>query len=304
VDLANWTTVLTDDLFLHSLMNTSCGGEHSRGRGARALVDRLHRVRTRYRGAARARLHLVAARSRCPASSSAWPCLWLFLGVGFLRPLYGRWRLLVIAGLVSGMPLGVQIIKSGLMQLGGSSRSLAHRRAPHGGRPTGRIVLRADGADPGGGRHDHVRGRRANIGNIASLDQRQPPAVDPAARLHRQRKFEEAMVVACIIMAISLAGALVARVLGCGAGWARRRARRRGGPYRRRRRLTRSGASAGLDVVRRWSAECRRSRVATWGAVAAREPRGRVGRERLHDVLLHLPVPGHELAWLTRRHRR
>jgi iron(III) transport system permease protein len=33
-----------------------------------------------------------------------------------------------------------------------------------------------------------------------------------------QRKFEEAMVVACIIMAISLAGALVARVLGLRGG--------------------------------------------------------------------------------------
>src|SRR5439155_1098467 len=33
-----------------------------------------------------------------------------------------------------------------------------------------------------------------------------------------QRKFEEAMVVACIIMVISLAGALVARVLGLRGG--------------------------------------------------------------------------------------
>jgi iron(III) transport system permease protein len=45
--------------------------------------------------------------------------LWLFLGVGFLRPLYGTTALLIIAGVISGMPLGVQIIKSGLMQLGG-----------------------------------------------------------------------------------------------------------------------------------------------------------------------------------------
>ena len=45
--------------------------------------------------------------------------LWLFLGVGFLRPLYGTTALLIIAGVIAGMPLGVQIIRSGLMQLGG-----------------------------------------------------------------------------------------------------------------------------------------------------------------------------------------
>jgi iron(III) transport system permease protein len=44
--------------------------------------------------------------------------LWLFLDVGFLRPLYGTMALLIVADLISGMPLGVQIIKSGLMQLG------------------------------------------------------------------------------------------------------------------------------------------------------------------------------------------
>jgi NAD(P)-dependent dehydrogenase (short-subunit alcohol dehydrogenase family) len=42
----------------------------------------------------------------------------MFLGVGALRPLYGTMAVLVIAGLISGMPLGVQIIKSGLLQLG------------------------------------------------------------------------------------------------------------------------------------------------------------------------------------------
>jgi iron(III) transport system permease protein len=44
--------------------------------------------------------------------------LWLFLGVGVLRPLYGTMAVLVVAGLISRMPLGVQIIKGGLLQLG------------------------------------------------------------------------------------------------------------------------------------------------------------------------------------------
>ena len=68
-----------------------------------------------------------------------------------LRPLYGTTALLIVAGVIAGMPLGVQIIKSGLhaarQRAGGG---LAHRR---------RLVVdhlpahRAapDGADPGGG---------------------------------------------------------------------------------------------------------------------------------------------------------
>ena len=56
-------------------------------------------------------------------------------------------------------------------------------------------------------RHDFVRSQRANRPlSILQLD------------FIAQRKFEEAMVVACIIMVISLAGALVARVLGLRGG--------------------------------------------------------------------------------------
>src|SRR5207244_12621582 len=57
------------------------------------------------------------------------------------------------------------------------------------------------------------------IGNIALLT---TSATRPLSILQldyiAQRKFEEAVVVACIIMAISLVGALVARVLGLRGG--------------------------------------------------------------------------------------
>lgn len=62
-------------------------------------------------------------------------------------------------------------------------------------------------------------GAARNIGNIALLA---TSANRPLSILQldfiAQRKFEEAMVVACIIMVISLAGALVARVLGLRGG--------------------------------------------------------------------------------------
>ena len=58
-------------------------------------------------------------------------------------------------------------------------------------------------------------GAARNIGNIALLA---TSANRPLSILQldyiAQRKFEEAMVVACIIMVISLGGALVARLLG------------------------------------------------------------------------------------------
>jgi ABC-type Fe3+ transport system permease subunit len=45
--------------------------------------------------------------------------------------------LLIVAGVISGMPLGVQIIKSGLLQLGAEPQEASRTRAPPGGAPIG-----------------------------------------------------------------------------------------------------------------------------------------------------------------------
>jgi iron(III) transport system permease protein len=62
-------------------------------------------------------------------------------------------------------------------------------------------------------------GAARNIGNFALLT---TSANRPLSMLQldyvAQRKFEEAVVVACIIMLVSLAGALVARLLGLRGG--------------------------------------------------------------------------------------
>src|SRR5205807_2038622 len=134
--LKNWKTVLTDDLFLRSLVNTVVLATSTAV--AAVLIHSLIAyivVRTRYR--ARQALDVISwLPFTVPGIILGLALLWLFLDVGFLRPMYGTMAVLVTAGLVS----------------------------------------------------------------IA------------------QRKFEEAMVVACIIMAISLVGALVARVLGLRGG--------------------------------------------------------------------------------------
>ena len=117
--LQNWTTVLSDDLFLSSLQNTVilAGGTAVAAVVVHSLIAYIA-VRTRYAG--RRALDFISwLPFTVPGVILGLALLWLFLGVGFLRPLYGTMALLVIAGLISGMPLGVQIIKSGLMQLGG-----------------------------------------------------------------------------------------------------------------------------------------------------------------------------------------
>src|SRR5258706_7055996 len=117
--LANWQTVLGDELFLRSLHNTLV---LSIGTAVAAIL--VHSliayiiVRTSYSG--RRLLDFVSwLPFTVPGSILGLGPLWLFLGVAFLRPLYGTTTLLIIAGVIAGMPLGVQIIRSGLMHLRG-----------------------------------------------------------------------------------------------------------------------------------------------------------------------------------------
>jgi iron(III) transport system permease protein len=139
----------------------------------------------------------------------------LFLGVAFLRPLYGTMGLLIVAGLISGMPLGVQIIKSGLLQLGSELEEASRIVGASWWTTYRRIVLRLMAPTVIAVGMITFVGAARNIGNIALLA---TSANRPLSILQldyiAQRKFEEAVVVACIIMIISLAGALVARVLG------------------------------------------------------------------------------------------
>jgi iron(III) transport system permease protein len=44
--------------------------------------------------------------------------MWLFLGTPIFRPFYGTIALLILATVISGMPLGTQVIKSNLLQIG------------------------------------------------------------------------------------------------------------------------------------------------------------------------------------------
>ena len=217
--LGNWATVLNDEQFLRSLHNTLVLAVSTAV--VTIVVHSLIAyiiVRTRYAG--RRLLDFVSwLPFTVPGIILGLALLWLFLGVGILRPLYGTTAVLVIAGVIAGMPLGVQIIKSGLMQLGGELEEASRIAGASWWVTYRRIVLRLMTPTLLAVGMITFVGAARNIGNFALLT---TSANRPLSMLQldyvAQRKFEEAVVVACIIMLVSLAGALVARLLGLRGG--------------------------------------------------------------------------------------
>ncbi len=217
--LANWQTVLSDDLFLRSLHNTLV---LSIGTAVAAIV--VHSliayiiVRTSYAG--RRLLDFISwLPFTVPGIILGLALLWLFLGVSFLRPLYGTTTLLIVAGVIAGMPLGVQIIRSGLLQLGGELEEASRIAGASWWTTYRRIILRLMAPTLIAVGMITFVGAARNIGNFALLT---TSANRPLSILQldyvAQRKFEEAVVVACIIMLVSLAGALLARLIGLRSG--------------------------------------------------------------------------------------
>ena len=213
--LGNWTTVLTDELFLRSLRNTVV-----LALGTALVAVLVHSliayiaVRTRYVG--RRLLDFISwLPFTVPGIILGLALLWLFLGIEILKPLYGTTALLVVAGVIAGMPLGVQIIKSGLLQLGAELEEASRVAGGTWWATYRRIVLRLMAPTLTAVGMITFVGAARNIGHYALLT---TSANRPLSILQldyiAQRKFEEAVVVACIIMFISLGGALVARFLG------------------------------------------------------------------------------------------
>jgi len=141
--------------------------------------------------------------------------LWLFLGVPFLKPLYGTMTLLIVAGLISGMPLGVQIIKSSLLQLGAELEEASRVAGASWVRTYRQIVLRLLGPALLTVGLIVFVGAARNIGTIALLatSSNQPLSILQLNYL-AQGRGEVAAVIAFIIMLASIGGALLARAIG------------------------------------------------------------------------------------------
>jgi iron(III) transport system permease protein len=116
--LEHWRRVLSDSIFLRSLGNTLVLG------AATAVLAVLWypaiayvTVRTRYKGR-----HVLDFLSWLPVAIPGiilgLGFLWFFLGTPVFRPFYGTMVVLILATTITSMTLGVQLLKSNLLQLG------------------------------------------------------------------------------------------------------------------------------------------------------------------------------------------
>lgn len=116
--LEHWGRVLSDPIFLRSLRNTLLLGA-----GTTLLATLWYppiayiAVRTRYKG--RQILDFLSwLPIAIPGMILGLGFLWFFLGTPVFRPLYGGIFVLILATTMSSITLGVQLLKSNLLQLG------------------------------------------------------------------------------------------------------------------------------------------------------------------------------------------
>ncbi len=113
----HWATVLSDPLFLNSLKDTLVIAT------ATAVASMLVFpaiayliVRSGYRG--RGLLDFLTwVPTMVPGIVVGLAMLWLFLQTPLLRPFYGTQLGLILAFMLAGMALGIQLIKTGIMQI-------------------------------------------------------------------------------------------------------------------------------------------------------------------------------------------
>jgi iron(III) transport system permease protein len=116
--LGNWTAVLADPILLRSLKNTAILGLSAACFGviASSLIAYLI-VKARFKGGAALDFFSWLPWS-IPGILLGMALLWTFLLIHQVIPIYGTMSALVIAMIISGFPLSVQVIRSFLMQLG------------------------------------------------------------------------------------------------------------------------------------------------------------------------------------------
>jgi len=217
--LKHWWSVLDDPIFLSSLKNTVLLGA-----GAAFVAVSVYSVvayitvRTKFWG--RSALDLLSwLPFTLPGVILGLGFLWLFLSVPIFRPFYGGLILLVLASALNGMTLGVQVIKSNMVQLGfdleeaswvmGGSRWTTFRRVVL---PTLAPVLLLVGVMT-------FISATKNVSHIALLV---TSANRPMSMLQldymADARYEAAAVVGTIVVLLTVGVALVARYFGLRVG--------------------------------------------------------------------------------------
>lgn len=217
--LRNWSDVLGDPIFLSSLRNTLILGLGTAFLAVIAYsVVAYITVRTRFWG--RAALDLLSwLPFTLPGIILGLGFLWLFLDIPLFRPFYGGLFLLILASTLNSITLGVQIIKSNMVQLGfdleeaawvvGASRSYTFRRVVL---PLITPVLLLVGI------MSFISATR-NISHVALLV---TSANRPLAMLQldfmSDARYEAAAVVGTIMVLLTVGVALLARLFGLRVG--------------------------------------------------------------------------------------
>jgi len=114
----HWQRILSDPLLLRAIGNTLLLGAGTTVVSV-ALFTVIAYVSVRVRFFGRRLLDFLTwLPSTVPGIVLSLGLLWLFLSTPLFRPLYGTVWILIIALSISGMTLGVQLIRAGLLQLG------------------------------------------------------------------------------------------------------------------------------------------------------------------------------------------
>ena len=139
----------------------------------------------------------------------------LFLGVVIFRPLYGTTAILVFTAVLTSMPLGVQIVKSGLLQLGAEleEASRDRRRLMAGDVPSDCAATARTGVADNRADCVRRRGAQRELRRPAVDDANQPLSMLQLNYL-AQGKNEVASVIAFVVMLASIGGAFLARAAG------------------------------------------------------------------------------------------
>lgn len=122
---AHWGSVLNDDFFTHSLMNTlALAAGTSVGAIVLCSLAGYFTVRSRYLG--RNLLDFLSwLPFAIPGILLGVGLLYVFLGNPLLKMLYGSVALMVLAMVIAGMTLGTQILKTTILQLGAALEEAA-----------------------------------------------------------------------------------------------------------------------------------------------------------------------------------
>jgi iron(III) transport system permease protein len=214
----NWNRALRDPLLLRSFQNTLllAFGTSIVGVLVHSLIAYVV-IRTRFFG--RNALDLLSwLPYTIPGILLSLALLSMFLQP-FFRPLYGSIPSLIIAGLISGMPLAVQILKSNLMQLGNELEEASWVTGGNWIHTYFRVVLPLMASSLIVIALIQFIGAARNISQVAMLS---VSSNRPLSMLQldyiTEGKFEVASVLSCCVLILTLGVAVAARSFGLRLG--------------------------------------------------------------------------------------